>query len=115
MPARPIVITGEPVLHRRALPVEDFDDTLQSLIEDMWITQDLANVVGLAAPQVGVGLRVWIDDLYGACKQWCEAEGRIKVSTKQIFGRDLIAAVPGIKPRVGTDNRRVWCGLALKR
>lgn len=59
MPARPIVITGEPVLHRRALPVEDFDDTLQSLIEDMWITQDLANGVGLAAPQVGVGLRVF--------------------------------------------------------
>ena len=41
------------------MPVEDFDDTLQSLIEDMWITQDLANGVGLAAPQVGVGLRVF--------------------------------------------------------
>ncbi len=59
MPVRPIVITGEPVLRRRALPVTAFDDDLQSLIDDMLETQRVANGVGLAAPQIGVGLRIF--------------------------------------------------------
>ena len=59
MTVRPIVITGEPVLHRRADPVEKFDDDLRSLVADMFDTMDAANGVGLAAPQIGVGLRVF--------------------------------------------------------
>jgi peptide deformylase len=59
MTVRPIVITGEPVLHRRADPVEHFDDALRSLVDDMYETMDAANGVGLAAPQIGVGLRVF--------------------------------------------------------
>ena len=59
MSVRPIVITGEPVLHRRADPVENFDDDLRSLVADMFDTMDAANGVGLAAPQIGVGLRVF--------------------------------------------------------
>ena len=54
MPVRPIVITGEPVLHRRAEPVTDFGPDLQSLIDDMLTTQEASNGVGLAAPQIGV-------------------------------------------------------------
>jgi peptide deformylase len=59
MTVRPIVITGEPVLHRRAQAVEHFDDELASLVQDMFETQKAANGVGLAAPQIGVGLRVF--------------------------------------------------------
>lgn len=60
MSVRPIVITGEPVLHRSAAIVTDFDDELRTLVEDMYETNDAANGVGLAAPQIGVGLRVFI-------------------------------------------------------
>jgi peptide deformylase len=59
MTVRPIVIHGEPVLHRRALPVEKFDDELRTLVADMYETMDVANGVGLAATQVGVGLRLF--------------------------------------------------------
>jgi peptide deformylase len=59
MTVRPIVITGDPVLHRRAQPVEAFDDLLRELVEDMFETMDAANGVGLAAPQIGVGLRIF--------------------------------------------------------
>ena len=59
MTIRPVVITGEPVLHRRAEVVTDFGDQLQTLIDDMLATQTAAHGVGLAAPQVGVGLRVF--------------------------------------------------------
>ena len=59
MTIRPIVVLGEPVLHRRAAPVEAFDDDLATLVRDMFETMDAAHGVGLAAPQVGVGLRVF--------------------------------------------------------
>jgi len=66
MAVLPIRITGDPVLHSPALPVIDFDDSLRQLVADMYETMDLAPGVGLAAPQVGVGLRVfvynWVDD-----------------------------------------------------
>ena len=59
MTIRPIVILGEPVLHRRAEPVTAFDAALADLIADMFETMDAAHGVGLAAPQIGVGLRVF--------------------------------------------------------
>ncbi len=66
MPIRPIVITGDPVLHRQASPVGVIDDALRELVADMVETMLAAPGVGLAAPQVGVGLRLfvwhWVDD-----------------------------------------------------
>ena len=59
MAVRSIVISGNPVLHRPAAPVVDFDDELRALVSDMYDTMDAAPGVGLAAPQVGVGLRVF--------------------------------------------------------
>lgn len=62
----PIRITGDPVLHAISTPVVDFDDALRSLVADMFETMAEAPGVGLAAPQVGVGLRLfvynWVDD-----------------------------------------------------
>ncbi len=61
-----IQITGNNVLHSRAREVTDFDDALSTLISDMFDTMEAAPGVGLAAPQVGVDLRVfvynWVDD-----------------------------------------------------
>jgi peptide deformylase len=62
MPVRPIVISGNPVLHAPALDVTRFDKELEILIEDMYQTMDEAPGVGLAAPQVGVALRVFVYD-----------------------------------------------------
>ena len=59
MTIRPITITGEPVLHTRAEPVTEFDGQLRTLVEDMYATQEAAHGVGLAAPQIGIGLRIY--------------------------------------------------------
>ena len=59
MAIRPVVITGEPVLHERARAVEVIDDEVRVLVGDMFETMDAARGVGLAAPQVGVGLRIF--------------------------------------------------------
>ncbi|QYH35982.1 peptide deformylase [Salinibacterium sp. M195] len=66
MAVLPIIITGEPVLHTPATPVTAFDSELSTLVADMFETMEEAPGVGLAAPQVGVGLRIfvydWIDE-----------------------------------------------------
>ena len=59
MPIRPVVVTSEPVLHQRAQPVEVIDDEVRALVADMFETMDAARGVGLAAPQIGVGLRIF--------------------------------------------------------
>lgn len=60
MPIRPIVISGDPVLHAVADPVTDFGPALAELVADMYETMDAAPGVGLAAPQIGVPLRVFV-------------------------------------------------------
>ncbi len=62
MAIRPIVIAGDPVLHRPVRPVDTFDDELRTLVEDMFETMAAAPGVGLAANQVGVDLRVFVYD-----------------------------------------------------
>jgi peptide deformylase len=68
MAIHPIVIYGEPVLHRRAEKITEFDDQLAELLADMHETLDASNGVGLAAPQIGVGKAIFVfnaEDDYG--------------------------------------------------
>jgi peptide deformylase len=60
---RPIVRYGTPGLQAPAAPVTTFDDGLRRLIDDMVETMYAAPGIGLAAPQVGVSLRVCVIDL----------------------------------------------------
>jgi peptide deformylase len=60
---RPILRYGDAALHAPARPVESFDDELHALLSDMIETMYAAPGVGLAAPQVGVPLRVCIIDI----------------------------------------------------
>lgn len=64
MAVLPILISGEPVLHRPAEPITEFDASLRTLVDDMYETTVAAPGVGLAGPQVGVGKRlfVWMYD-----------------------------------------------------
>ena len=58
MAVREIVKYPAPLLRLKAKPVQVFDKTLQTLIDDMFETMRDAPGVGLAAPQIGESLRV---------------------------------------------------------
>jgi len=55
----PIRLFGDPVLRQRAVEVVDFDKELRKLVDDLTETMLDAPGAGLAAPQIGVGLRVF--------------------------------------------------------
>ena len=59
MAIRPVRLFGDPVLRTPAEPVRDFDKQLRGLVKDLRQTLDDAEGAGLAAPQIGVGLRVF--------------------------------------------------------
>ena len=63
MAIREILLFPDPVLRRVARPVESFDEPLHSLVQDLAETMYHAPGVGLAAPQVGVELRVAVVDV----------------------------------------------------
>ena len=63
MSIQPIRLFGDPVLVTPAAQVVDFDKELRTLVADLTDTMLEAPGVGLAAPQIGVGLRVFVWDV----------------------------------------------------
>jgi peptide deformylase len=65
-PARniyPIVKYGDPILEKPGAPVKKFDAELEQLAEDMFASMYAAQGVGLAAPQIGLSLRIAVVDV----------------------------------------------------
>jgi putative DNA primase/helicase len=88
--------------------------------EAIIIMRDLASPVAAFVREqctVGPDLEIKVDDLFAAYKQWCKTNEHPK-ATKQIFGRDLRAAIPSVRktrPRHGHDQRQhVYAGIDLK-
>jgi peptide deformylase len=63
MAIQPIRLFGDPVLVTPASPVIDFDKELRALVADLTQTMQDAPGAGLAAPQIGVPLRVFVWDI----------------------------------------------------
>ena len=59
----PIVKFGDPVLETPAAVVTSFDDGLKKLVEDMFESMYVAQGVGLAAPQIGLGKKLAVVDV----------------------------------------------------
>lgn len=58
----PIVAYGTPVLSKKAAEISKDYPELKSLIRDMFDTMDTSNGVGLAAPQIGLSIRLFVAD-----------------------------------------------------
>ncbi len=60
MALRKIITSENPILRQKAKKVHRFDPSLQKLVDDMFETMHDANGVGLAAPQIGMSIRVFV-------------------------------------------------------
>lgn len=59
MAVQPIRLFGDPILRKPAIEVATFDKELRTLVQDLTDTMLQASGAGLAAPQIGVGMRVF--------------------------------------------------------
>ena len=77
----PIYTYGSPVLKRRAQDIDQDYPALHELIQHMWETMYNANGVGLAAPQIGRSIRLFVVDTI----QLSETEEENQKGIKQVF------------------------------
>ncbi|MBO5716684.1 MAG: peptide deformylase [Alistipes sp.] len=76
----PIVIYGSQILRNESVDITPEYPELKKLIEDMWITLGEAEGVGLAAPQIGKNIRLFIVD----CTPWGEDDPTL-ADFKRVF------------------------------
>ena len=101
MSLRPVRIYGDPVLRARAAEVQDFDASLEQLVNDLFETMDAYRGVGLAANQVGVLQRVFVVDVppeeEGGARTRCALVNPVIVSRKgSQSGEEGCLSIPGV-------------------
>lgn len=100
---RPIVVVGNPVLRGKARRVSQVDRPIQKLIDDMIETMAKAPGVGLAAPQVGVPLRLAVIDVEDKITVIINPE--IVKSSGEVDLDEGCLSVPGFWGRVNRFER----------
>lgn len=94
MSVQPIRLFGDPILRTRAEPVVDFDRELRTLVQDLTDTMQEAPGAGLAAPQIGVSLRVftwWVDEELGHL-----VNPELDLSEETQSGEEGCLSIPGL-------------------
>ena len=94
MSVQEIRLFGDPVLRMPAQPVVDFDKELRTLVKDLTETMLDAPGVGLAAPQIGVSLRVFtydVDDEVGHL-----INPVLDLSDDEQYGEEGCLSLPGL-------------------
>ena len=66
---RPVLKYGAPELETESRPITQCDDEIKALVQDMLETMYAAPGIGLAAPQVGINLRLIVIDISGGEEQ----------------------------------------------
>ena len=100
---RPILVVGNPVLRQKAKKVSQLDRPIQKLIDDMIETMKVAPGVGLAAPQVGVPLRLAVIDVDDKITVIVNPE--IIKSTGEVELDEGCLSVPGFWGRLNRAER----------
>ncbi len=124
MAVHPILKMGDPRLLRIAQPVQEFDTpALHQLAEDLRDTMVAANGAGLAAPQIGVDLRVVLfgfqrNERYPEAlpvPQTLLINPRIEVLDAELEeGWEGCLSVPGLRGVVGRPRRIRYNGFSLR-
>lgn len=75
----PVTVYGDPLLRKKAKAIEKNDPKIKEIIENMWETMYYSDGVGLAAPQVGKSICMFIIDASSAAEEEPELENFKKV------------------------------------
>lgn len=111
MSLQPIRLFGDPVLRTPAAEVETFDKELRTLVADLTDTMMDAPGVGLAAPQLGVSLRVftyWVDDVVGHL-----VNPSLDLSDEEQEGEEGCLSLPGLSYDTRRAQRVVARGMNM--
>ncbi len=109
MAVLPILTQEAPILRQKAKRVNRVDDSIRKLIDDMVETMVAAPGVGLAANQVGVGLRVIV--VKTDANLYCLVNPEMVKATGEQVGLEGCLSIPGYVGEVKRAQRVVVRGL----
>ena len=94
----PIVAYGTIVLKQRAVPISKDYNNINTLIDNMWDTMYAASGVGLAAPQIGISIRLFVVDTaaFANSENLSDTEIAFLVGFKRVFINPIITKETGI-------------------
>jgi len=92
----PVRLFGDPVLRTRAEEVLDFDVELRKLVNDLAETMQEHEAAGIAAPQLGVGLRVFTYDCDGFAGHLVNPSFEV-VGDEEELGPEGCLSIPGLR------------------
>ncbi|RKT86005.1 peptide deformylase [Saccharopolyspora antimicrobica] len=92
---------GDPILRMAAEPVTEFDQRLRTIVADLLDTVDAPGHAGVAAPQIGVGVRAFSYNVDGEIGYVINPE-LVEVSERTQDGYEACLSLPGL----GFDTRR---------
>ncbi|WP_354643576.1 peptide deformylase [Kitasatospora camelliae] len=102
MAVQPIRIFGDPVLRTKAKPVTTFDKELRRLVKDLTDTMLEAPGAGLAAPQLGVSLRVFTYNVDGVVGHLINPD--LSLTEEEQDGPEGCLSLPGLQ----FDTKRAY-------
>jgi peptide deformylase len=88
MPVRPIVLFPHPILKRACAPVDPVDPAARAAAQDLLDTLDSAPGVGIAAPQIGLPLRIAVVDATRSLRHSASGQGRFVLFNPVIIQRE---------------------------
>lgn len=86
----PIYALGQKVLKKKAVEIDSNSEELTDLISNMWETMYNAKGIGLAAPQIGKGMRLFLVDT-----EQMDEDGDEKIGIKKVFINAQIVSESG--------------------
>jgi peptide deformylase len=110
----PVTIYGDPLLRKKSKPVEKDHEGLTEIIDNMWETMYSADGAGLAAPQVGLSLRIFLADASSAADEDPELINFKKVFINpeiiEVFGEEWVMnegclSLPGIREDIKRPDK----------
>jgi peptide deformylase len=101
----PIYTYGDAVLNKVAKPLKKVDEKVQTLIDDMFETMAQANGIGLAAPQVGVSIRLMVVDV-SCIKEYKHVSPMVIINPQilethgEVLMEEGCLSIPGVREEV---------------
>ena len=112
MTVKPVRLFGDPVLTTPALEVTTFDKELRQLVADLTVTMQEAPGVGLAAPQIGLPIRLFIVDAtpFEDDEDLSQEDRDVLKTFKRVFiNAQIIEEMFSSKKRKWLENPQVSC------
>ena len=105
----PITYYGSPILRKKCIPIEAITDEIRQLARDMIETMDVSNGIGIAAPQVGKSIRLFVlrnyvqlpDGKVGFSDPKYYINPKLSnISQETVMGEEGCLSIPGIHEEI---------------